>query len=45
MNVLLAKSINNLEAQHLEGDLAYEVEKFRQDQRRMLRMLEKTSEY
>ena len=45
INALLVKNLQSLEEKHLNGDLTYEVEKHKQDQRRLLRMLEKTSEY
>ena len=39
MNTLLAKSLKSLEAQHIGNDLTYQVEKYKQDQRRLLKML------
>lgn len=45
MNSLLAKSLKHLQVQQLGVDMSYECEKYRQDQRRLLKMLQTTSQY
>lgn len=45
MQEILARSYKQMEIQQLGTDLAYECERYRQDQRRLLKMLETTQEY
>lgn len=45
MNALIAKSLKSLQTQHFGVDLTYECVKYKQDQKRLLKMLETTAEY